>query len=363
MVCAAVALAVCGGATPGVLAQAHLSLEAGAHHGRLLPQYDFLRPITTAGLSGVEVAALWPVRRRDHYNALFNEPERGVALLYSTLGGREHLGAEVALTYFFRYYYVRGRRVSLYQRFSIGGTYATRPFDEATNFRNVAIATHLNVHFGSRLGVDCRLAPRWRLRTGLAFDHLSNANSREPNRGLNYVSLFGGVSYALTDSAARRASPTATPPPPRHLTAIAAVYGGRKSSKGFDDRYHETAAVSVEVRRRVRWAWSLSAGADFTYNGAVRPLTEVRNLPYQPRDRFQTGLHVGPVLHYRRWGFGLQTGAYLGFGDAVGGRRVYNRALLEYAPGPRLLARVALRSHLSVLDFAEAGLGYRIGTW
>ena len=355
-------VAAAAGAPRRVLAQASLVLEATAHHGRLLLQYDFLRPITTDHVNGVEVAARWPLRKRDHFNALFREPERGVSLMYSTLGGREHLGSEIAAQYFFRYYYLRGARWGLYQRFSIGGTYATQPYDERDNFQNVAVATALNVHFGSRVGVSFGASPRWQARAGLAFDHLSNANSREPNRGLNYVTGFAGVSYALTDSAARRATPATVPPPPRHLTAIAAAYFGRKSSKGFDDEYHETVGISIEARQRLRWAWSVAAGADLTYNGAVEPLSEIRGLPYRPRDAYQTGLHVGPVLHYRRWAFALQTGAYVGLGDAVGGRRIYNRALLEFAPAPNLLVRAALRSHLTILDFAEVGLGYRVKT-
>ena len=357
-----VLLLAVSGAPWRVLAQAPLVPEVTAHHGRLLPQYDFLRPITTDGINGVEVAAMWPIRKRDHFNALFNEPERGVSLLYSTLGGREHLGREIAVTYFFRCYYLRRGRFGVYQRFSIGGTYATRPFDERDNFRNVAIATAPNVHFGSRLGLSADVARRWRLRAGLGFDHLSNANSREPNRGLNYVTAFAGATWRMSDTAAQPSS-VDVPPVPRGLTAVAAAYFGRKSSKGFDDRYHETVAFSLEGRYRLRWAWSAAVGADFTYNGAVRPLTEVRRLSYRPRDDYQTGLHVGPVLHYRRWAFALQTGAYLGLGDSVGGRRVYNRAVLEFAPVPRLLARAALRSHLTVLDFAEVGLGYRVKTW
>ena len=354
--------ALCVAGTSGrVLAQAALSYEAGAHYGLLLPQYDFLRPITTDAIRSAEVAVTWPLRRRDHWGELYNRPERGVSLFASTLGGREHLGGEIAATYFFRYYYLRRGRVGVYQRFGIGLTYATRPFDLERNYRNVAIASHLNAHFGTRLGVSVRASPRWRARAGLSFDHLSNANSREPNRGLNYLTAFLGASY--TPSPAADAGSVDVPPAPRHTELLVVGYGGRKSSKGYNERYHGTAAVSLEARRRLGWRLSAEVGADLTYNGSVRTGAEVRGVPYRPRDDYQTGLHAGPVLHYRRWAFGLQTGAYLGLGDALQGRPVYNRALLEYRAGRDLFCRVALRSHVQILDFAEGGIAYRLGSW
>ena len=84
----------------------------------------------------------------------------------------------------------------------------TKKFELSDDYENVAVGSHLNVHFRYHLGLQYDISSNLKLKSGLNFHHFSNANMREPNLGLNMLSVSLGLSKAISkqEAAAREAA-------------------------------------------------------------------------------------------------------------------------------------------------------------
>ncbi|MGB0166941.1 MAG: acyloxyacyl hydrolase [Luteibaculum sp.] len=176
------------------------------HRGYAIPEYSFVNYVTTDPVQAIELAYSKRTQGKNFWEALYNYPEFGAALFYSTLGNKEVFGEEVALTGFFTYYFSKKGRLQIYNRTGIGLGYATRKYHPEENYLNVAVGSHFNIHFNMRFGAKIDLMDRLALSSGLAFDHFSNGNTSEPNLGVNTLTAFMGLSYQLNETSNREAT-------------------------------------------------------------------------------------------------------------------------------------------------------------
>ncbi len=356
-----VALAVAVGQPGSAQSTAPRGLAIGTnlHAGYLLPQYPFLHPLIDDYVRSGEVTVTRQTTGASFWDQLYHYPEYGVSLFYSTLGNDEHLGRELALTSFVRYYWRSEGRLRPYTRLGIGGTYATRKFDAYDNYQNVAIASHLNVHVNLRFGAKLTLSETLSTQAGLSFDHLSNANTSEPNRGLNYVTAFAGVQYQLVPPASRTVRAALPELPGKNSLALVA-YLGRKSPSSAQSEYYLASALGVEYVRRVNWGFAVGAGVDLTHNSATRPTLAARRETFRDGDSFGAGVNVSQALVYRRSRLMVQSGVLLTGEERIMRSVLYNRAIFEYAVADQYLFRLVMRSKLHVLNYAELGIGYKL---
>jgi hypothetical protein len=62
---------------------------------------------------------------------------------------------------------------------------------------------------------------------------------------------------------------------------------------------------------------------------------------------------------YNRFSLILQEGIYVGLQNKGLGKAMYNRGIVQYRFTDHLMIRVAMKSHLHILDFPEIGLGFK----
>lgn len=334
------------------------SIGLGAHAGYLLPQYAFLTAVIDAPIHSAELTISRRATGHSEWDRVYHYPAYGLSLFYSSLGNARALGREIALTYFVRYYWQRRGRVRVYNRLGIGGAYATRKFDPIDNYRNAAIGTHLNIHFNARLGVEARLSSRMHVLAGASFDHLSNANVTPINRGLNYVTAYVSVQRGF-GAAAETSERRAVQAPSGDAIEAAVSVGMRRSRSGMRARA-STLAASGEYRRRVNRVVSFGGGLDLWCDvERDRDIESVARASTKSPTRWSAGANAGATLTYNRFSWSLHGGLYVIGRPARAKGPLYNRAIMQYALRDRCLLRVAMKSHLHILDFPEFGVGYR----
>ncbi len=293
----------------------------------------------------------------NYWEKIYKYPQFGISLFYSTLGNKNVFGDEIALYPYFSILSHPNKKLHIENRLGLGLAYATRKFELSDNYENVAVGSHLNVHFRYHLGLQYDISPNLRVKTGINFHHFSNANMREPNLGLNMVSLSLGVSKALGKQEVRLTPETPTFHKSNQFLAILS-FGG-KHTRALQSDVFPTVSVAFEANRKLSHTFHFGTGIDVFYDASTKtemPMDEQIN--FKPIDNFRTGIHISQALVYNKFSFILQEGLYLGLKDKVNQKLMYNKLILRYKFAPKFVAQLAVKSHLHILDFPECGFSY-----
>lgn len=337
-----------------------LSILVNYHYGFVVPEYsNFLylvdAPVYSSGLSLTKKTT-----GKNDWEIIYNYPEYGFALFYSTLGNDEVHGREIALYPFFKLNIISRRRFNFYNQTGLGFGYVTRKFDLKDNYLNVAVGSHLNFHFNLQFGVNYQLTKKIRANAGISFDHLSNANSQEPNLGINYITGHSGLSYLLGSLREKQKNEAANHQQQHHFEFIYSV--GGKHPSGPDPRIYFTSSATFEFKWEPVRVFRLGMGGDFFYDTSTKTemlaLYEPR-LDYQKSYDYRAGLHVSQEFVYNKLSLILQEGIYILLKDEVNHRAMYNRGIVRYQIADHVFIQMAMKSHLHILDFPEFGLGLK----
>jgi hypothetical protein len=336
----------------------NLRLRTDLHAGYLIPEYQLFNQLANEHIYSAEISLQKQTNGEKERDQLFNHPEFGLTFLYTSLGNKDAFGHEAALYGYFLTHLVRKERFQLNQQFGLGLGYATRIFDLQSNYQNVAVGSHLNIHFNYKIGVSYRLTNKIDLNSGLSFSHYSNANMAEPNLGVNFLTFYLGTNYLLgkRNIVEKRALEAH-----KALNEFAFIYAaGGKHTRALQSTIYFTSSFSAEYKRHISRKIRLGAGFDLFYDSSTKTEMSVPGKePYKPIDDFRTGLHLSQEIAYGPFSFILQEGLYIGLTNKVDKNKLmYNRAIVRYKFNERFLVHITMKSHLHILDYPEVGFGY-----
>jgi hypothetical protein len=335
-----------------------LKLQVNAHGGYILPEYPFLNALTKDYIRSLDVSLIKETRGKTYWEQIYKYPEYGISFFYSTLGNNEILGHEYALTYFFKLNYIAKKRFKFYQRVGIGGGYITKRFDLDENYMNVAVGSKLNVHFNTRLGTEFKLSEKLNFNLGISFDHFSNANTSEPNLGINYVTGFTGLSYRIGNSTEIKSFSLEKFDKPKRLDLYISL--GGKHPRSLSANYFLASSIALEYNKAITRVVKLGVGTDFFYDSSVKSQLKDFNRNYKSHYSVQTGIHFSQSFTYNRFSIELQEGIYLGLTEKVDHYPIYNRGIVRFQLSDKYAIRIAMKSHLYILDYPEFGLGIKL---
>ena len=328
------------------------------HRGFNLPEYPFFLLVTEDNVQSIDVSLYKESRGKNIWEQLYNYPEYGMSLFYTSLGNDEILGREVALTYFFKFYFLNKNRFRLFNRLGIGLSYVNRKFDLEDNYLNVAIASNFNLHFNFRLGANYALTDKFQLNSGISFDHFSNANASEPNLGINSFTPFIGLCYAVGNRTEKNVIEVPTHIKKNHLELFLSI--GNKHTRSLSSEYFWTSSLSFQLSREFTHVFRMGVGADIFYDSSVETQLEKLDEPYKNHFDFQTGIHLSQTVIFNRFSLTIQEGLYLFLVDHLNDYIIYNRGIIQYQINDRFSVRLAMKSNLHILDYPELGLGLKL---
>jgi hypothetical protein len=244
-------------------------------------------------------------------------------------------------------------------RFCWGATYLTKKFDIAENHKNIAIGSHLNSFVQFRCLWHLQLSKRLRFEPGLSFTHASNGRYKNPNLGLNVVSVNAGLNFLI---------PGKTKPQVTLIDSNTKVKSKNEllfsTAIGFNQREIlgkelKTFVVSGVYQRNVRNTHKFSAGFDVYYDQSY-------HIDYQNEfgknaeglDQLRIAAKVGYSYNIGRISFPIEMGYYVLQKSEPDGFLV-TRLGVRYYSKSGLMAQFGLRTHFAVAYCFEYGLGYR----
>ena len=240
----------------------------------------------------------------------------------------------------------------------IGLGYVNRKFDTKDNFLNVAVGSNFNIHFNARLGARYSLSEKMEISTGLSFDHFSNANTSEPNLGINYLTGYGGLSYRISPKADRLISELKDHERKTSMDLYGSI--GGKHTRALSANYFFTSSISLEFDKAYYRALHLGIGMDIFYDTSMETEMEAVGKSHKGINDFQSGIHISQSIVYNRFSFILQEGIYLLLTEKLNNNVMYNRGIVRYRVTEKFSVRFAMKSHLNILDYPELGLGIKL---
>ena len=337
----------------------NLWIQANYQYGFTLPEYTFVSHAVDEPVQSIDIGVYKESSGRDPYERLYKFPDKGVGVFYTTLGNQEVFGSAIAVNYFFRVNIIDKNRFKMFNRMGIGLGYLTKvhSFDSTPTVQNVAIGSHFNIHYNCRLGLRYEMYDRYNLNFGVSFDHFSNANTSEPNIGLNLLTGFAGVSYLLGDRLERVVDELPEYNRKWSFESFASV--GGKHTRSFSNKYYFTASTSTQAVYEWFRGFHVEAGVDFFFDGSIKDQYAENNEQFDSYKSFQLGIHFSQVIVYRNFRFILQEGFYVGLKEPINYKVMYNRGILKYYLNDQWSVRLAMKSHLHILDYPEIGIGFK----
>lgn len=336
----------------------NLSINATSHIGFVLPEYQFINYVTNDFTKSLDFSIVKETTGKNEWEQRYNYPSYGLSFFYSTLGNDNVLGREIAISPFFRIHLFRKKNFSIYNQTGLGIGYISKKFDLEENFINVAVGSNLNIHFNLRMGMKYDIGNKFQLMGGASFDHFSNANTSEPNLGINYLSYYLGLGYRLSDRIEKNT--IELQPNEKEITNELVYSIGGKHSRALSSKYYFTSSLSFEKRKSFFKALHLGVGADLFFDTSIEDQLNEKDERYRGIYQFQTGIHMSQSIIYERFSITLQEGVYIGLIERIEDYVMYNRGIFKYWINERFSVRLTMKSHLHILDYPEIGLGIKL---
>lgn len=336
-----------------------LYIKAAYRPGYVLPEYSLFNYLLDDYVRSFTCRVSRQTSGHDYWAQLYHYPEYGLTLQYTTLGNHNIFGEEWSVFPFVGIPIVDQGALTLWNQLGLGLGYANKKWDASANPDNVAIGSHLNIHFNFELNLQYQWTKRYALFSGVCFDHLSNGNLGEPNLGINSMTFNMGLRYQAKPPSSRKVFDMEKHVAGDQVNLILA--GGVKHARSLQSRSYLVSALSVEYKRKLWRTFYPGIGVDIFYDGATKE--EVRafgEAPYEKMDDYKTGIHLTQELVYHKFSIALQEGFYVLLKDKAFRNKTYHRFILRHQIGDRFFAQIAMKAHVVVLDYLEFGAGYRI---
>lgn len=321
-----------------------------AHHTKMEAMYEHR-------LGGVEIDYAIRSDGTNNWESYYGYPEYGMALSFYDLGSPNYLGNAYAIQPYIAFPFLGPHRWgNIYFKAAIGVGYVTKPWDRFSNYKNVGIGSHLNAAAKFELRTSIRLSNHLLFNMGLAFSHMSNGSTNNPNSGINMPNLNIGATYAIANKV-------------QYIKYQKLKYDRKlqfstffsySSKDVFPDGigHYPVYTLSNELCKPLNQHSGITASWDIMLDESHWKLMQIKGDNVTKFEMIKTGLTVGYLMKFNKVGTTIQIGSNLYSYYKTGGS-VYQRLGLRYEVLPKVNLQVALRTNWFNADCIEFGVGYK----
>ncbi len=371
----------------------HLSIGAQVFTGKILRPDQEVRDILLDGSCNVYNLVLgYSTLPSDHslFASAYNYPTFGLGLSVadfsrSRMSGSSHIGNIYSLYGQMNRSLIRQQYISLGYNLEAGLSYATDPYNPASNPDNYLVGSPYMVYVGFGVDLKCRLTDNLEIGLNMGAKHYSNGRMGMPNKGINM--LGGGVSARYYFDAPPYNYPKYEAIPfKKHFYYHLTLGGGGQASlqewdisnkqpvpeqKQTRFKLYPKASVSADAMYRFSPKYGTGVGIDLFYTPHTKRLQEWDNIltsektgdaKYNP---MSIGLAINQEVYYRNLSLfvGLGYYAYRQLGIRDNDSRFYQRAGFRYyfPAFNDLFVGYAIKAHnFRMAEYLEFSVGIRI---
>lgn len=342
----------------------NLQIEPRLYYGFIINHHTELAPFNSH-VPAFEISLIKDTYGKKEWEKIHNYPYVGVSLFYSTLSDHPAIGQVVAVYPFVTFPILRNKNNFIGFKMGLGLGYLTKKFDPLTNYKNIAIGSHVNVAINLMAEYRKQLSKRTALTAGISLIHYSNGSTATPNYGLNLPMISVGMSHRLSEPNSKIALRKATIPPwsykPNKIYVfnIMAGYATKNMGNVFGERF-DVYMASVNALKKINEISAIGVSFDFSYDGSHKAMLEQKGI-IDPS--FITVMRPGiaPTYEFRmsRLIIGLGVGFYWGGKEKSEGD-IYEQLTLKVLAYKNTFVMISLRAHGARAAFVSYGLGYRL---
>ncbi|MEI6883873.1 MAG: acyloxyacyl hydrolase [Bacteroidota bacterium] len=342
----------------------NLILEAKFHYGFLYAQHLELQ-IFNAHFPAFEFSVEKQTYGRHSWERAYNYPILGMSFFYCPLGNNPILGSSFALMPFINFPLYKTKSFTLGFRFALGVGYLTKKFDRITNYKDIAIGSHINAAINLMFEARYRLNEYLTLTGGISLQHFSNGSLKTPNYGLNAPLINIGLAFRPVrdnkDIGDRYIAPTESFSTTIRNSiefnfGVALGYKNMTSELGQNYLvYHLFENTFFQVSRKSK----IGMGLDLSYDASHAKLLENAGIPVNgPLSIMRPGVNAAYELVIAKLGFIVNLGVYLSGKEKSNGP-LYEKFCFQYNFSKNFFANVLLKVHFGRADYIGWGIGYK----
>lgn len=242
-------------------------------------------------------------------------------------------------------------------RAASGIGYATTPFDPVHNSANQTYSTHLNTYLHLSTGVGFRVTKKIVVDFNGHMHHISNANFKQPNSGLNWLTLSGSVIYypngnrlpVYKNRKGNSIHSRAT------LDAGLMFTPGQGYHQAWNTKRNFMAGLFLQVSKVISRINALTAGSELTYDRFRDDQTAAEK---NSKPAFKAGISAGNEFLMGRFTCSQQLGIYITHHPAFTSS-VYHRWGIRYRLSTHVYTGLSLKVHREVADLVDLRVQYR----
>ena len=344
--------------------RSNIHIEPRMYYGFIINHHTELEPFN-AHVPAFEISVIKDTYGRKSWERKHNYPYIGISLFYSTLANHPAVGQAFAIYPFIVFPVLRSEKDFLGFRMGLGLSYLTKTFDPLTNYKNIAIGSHINVAINLMAEYRRKLNESTEISAGMSLIHFSNGSTATPNYGINMPMLSVGFSKRISKPnkkiEERKASiPTFSYQESKiYIFNIVGGYASKNMGNVFGERY-DVFMASVSGLKYFNEISSLGLSLDFSWDGSHKALLEREGIQ---NPSFITVVRPGiaPTYEMRisHLILGFNLGIYWGGKEKSDGD-IYEQLMLKYLVYNNVFLNVTLRAHGARAAFVSWGIGYRL---
>ena len=339
-------------------------MEFNYNTGFIMPHNTSIDYIIKDNTTSFNIELIRQTTGKKLWQRIYHRPRLGFGLYHGSMGNNTIFGKSYSIYSFFDAPILKIKdKFSLNYKLSYGIAYITKPFDIKDNYNNIAIGSHLNVHFNLKLNSAIVLNNRSKLIAGVAFTHFSNGKFKSPNKGLNIVSGNIGV-RSIFNSVEYQKSTNTEIPPVKNKNLFSAIWShGYREYAIYSNRIDYVSTLNFNYERKYRQWAKYGFGIDIFFNNKIKKSTNTNDviLPIReeaPSTYYRTGLHISHDFIVGDFSLLVQVGHYIHNKVFEDNFMFYNKVGLRYYFNNGLLFNLSLKAKLGNAEFTEFGIGY-----
>ncbi len=296
----------------------------------------------------------------------FSYPDIGISFLYTGLDKSHELGSAYTVFPFIDFPLTRYKNFSVNFRFGLGAAYITKRFDRLTNYKDLAIGSHINASANMMFKLKYKLTERLNISLGFGLQHFSNGALKLPNYGINILAVNAGVAFRLAKENKSIGDRFIAPTEPfsailRHNIEfdIGGSLGWKNMKAVIGQNflvYHFYENTFFPVKRKSKWGF----GLDLPYDNSEIKILENEGITVNNKLRiFRPGINAAYMLVLSKLDFIFNFGYYLAGIYKTDGP-FYEKLSFQYKFTKYIYANVMLLVHWGRADYIGWGFGVHI---
>lgn len=309
--------------------------------------------------TAIEVSYILKGNGEKLWHKFYGYPKYGVSYFFMDMGNREILGYSHAIYPFINLpIYSPSKNLNLGFMVGSGIGYVSKTYHRTQNFKNTAISSHLNAFINLGATLSYCVNNHVTLNASFNLVHFSNGSYKKPNSGLNYTLMSVGANYTLNNLK----TPKSTKYPfinENHRLMLLGI-ASQKEVKGTGGPKYFVSSFSVEYSYPIKKLWRAGVAGDFMYDTSNKYILDYQQVDWKaPWQAAKGGLTINTELVLNRLSAVFALGGYVYNLDSSDGK-FYQRVGLRYRPANRIFLHLALKTHWTIADYLELGVGFKI---